>query len=33
VLASYMHVHALGAERWAPAMVRAARQFRTRARS
>jgi cobyrinic acid a,c-diamide synthase len=30
VLASYMHVHALGAECWAPAMVRAAVQFRAR---
>jgi cobyrinic acid a,c-diamide synthase len=29
VLASYMHVHALGAEGWAPAMVRAAVQFRS----
>jgi cobyrinic acid a,c-diamide synthase len=31
VLASYMHVHALGTERWAPALVRAAVDFKSRA--
>ncbi|MGD8727923.1 MAG: cobyrinate a,c-diamide synthase [Gemmatimonadales bacterium] len=30
VLASYTHVHALGVPQWAPAMVRQARQFRSR---
>jgi cobyrinic acid a,c-diamide synthase len=29
VLASYTHVHALGVEQWAPAMVRQATQFRS----
>lgn len=31
VLASYTHVHALSAEDWAPALVRAAARFRSRA--
>jgi cobyrinic acid a,c-diamide synthase len=29
VLASYMHVHALGTEDWAPALVQAAVRFRS----
>ena len=31
VLACYTHLHALGAESWAPSLVRAATQFRSRA--
>jgi cobyrinic acid a,c-diamide synthase len=30
VLASYTHLHALGAEQWGPALIRAARRFRSR---
>ena len=30
VLASYTHVHALGVDQWAPAMVRRAKDFRSR---
>jgi cobyrinic acid a,c-diamide synthase len=30
VLASYTHVHALGVEQWAPALVRRAREFKSR---
>jgi len=30
VLACYTHVHALGTESWAPAIVRAAVQFKAR---
>ena len=30
VLASYTHVHALSAERWAPGLIRAARRYRSR---
>jgi cobyrinic acid a,c-diamide synthase len=33
VLASYMHVHALGTENWAPALVQAAVRFRSLERS